>query len=98
MSARPASARASYGAPYRASGAPLAPPVPPVVREHDGVLVVRDVAGAAIHIYPRGYGETAPARAPFPADPHYEDKAWEVCLRERGPGKVLFWNVTEPAS
>jgi hypothetical protein len=30
---------------------------------------------------------------PFPADPHYDAKAWELCLAKRGPGRVLFWNV-----
>jgi hypothetical protein len=31
--------------------------------------------------------------APFPADPHYDAKAWELCVAMRGPGRVLFWNV-----
>ena len=31
--------------------------------------------------------------APFPADPHYDAKAWELCVAMRGPGQVLFWNV-----
>jgi hypothetical protein len=31
--------------------------------------------------------------APFPADPHYDAKGWELCVAMRGPGRVLFWNV-----
>jgi len=31
--------------------------------------------------------------APFPADPHYDAKAWELCVVKRGSGRVLFWNV-----
>jgi len=56
-----------------------------------------DVAGAAIHVYPRPYDFALRGAAPFPADPHYDAKAWAVCAREHGPGLVLFWNVTGPA-
>ncbi|MFO1156639.1 MAG: hypothetical protein U1E43_07680 [Rhodospirillales bacterium] len=55
-----------------------------------------DVGGATIHIYPAPFGK--PGRtAPFPADPHYDAKAWEICRARRGRGEVLFWNVTGPA-
>lgn len=60
-------------------------------------LSPREVAGAQIHVYPRPYDFALAGGAPFPADPHYDAKAWEVCARERGPGLVLFWNVTGPA-
>ena len=56
-------------------------------------LSPRDVAGATIHIHPKKFGETASVRPPFPSDPHYDAKAWEMCMAKRGPGNVLFWNV-----
>jgi threonine dehydratase len=56
-------------------------------------LVPKDVAGATIHVHPRKFDEKATIAAPFPADPHYDAKAWELCLAKRGGGNVLFWNV-----
>ena len=56
-------------------------------------LSPKDVAGAKIHIHPRKFGEKAALGAPFPADPHYDAKAWEICIAKQGPGRVLFWNV-----
>jgi threonine dehydratase len=56
-------------------------------------LSPKDVAGATIHVHPRKFGEKAMIAAPFPADPHYDAKAWEFCLAKRGGGNVLFWNV-----
>ena len=55
-------------------------------------LAPKDVAGARIHIYPRTFGQEAIMGAPFPADLHYDAKAWELCVAMRGPGRVLFWN------
>jgi pyridoxal-phosphate dependent enzyme len=60
-------------------------------------LSEREVAGATIHVYPRPYDYALHDAAPFPADPHYDAKAWQVCARLHGPGTVLFWNVTGPA-
>lgn len=56
-------------------------------------IALKDVAGATIHVHPRKFTETAARGAPFPADPHYDAKAWEICIAKRGPGRVLFWNV-----
>ncbi len=56
-----------------------------------------DVAGATIHAYDRPFGKPARVAPPFPSDPHYDAKAWEICQKERGPGRVLLWNVTGPA-
>ncbi|MCA3467724.1 MAG: pyridoxal-phosphate dependent enzyme [Methylocystis sp.] len=56
-------------------------------------LVPKDVAGATINIHPRKFAEKAMIAAPFPADPHYDAKAWETCLIKHGSGRVLFWNV-----
>ena len=33
--------------------------------------------------------------APFPTDPHYETKAWDLCLAMLKPGQVLFWNAPQ---
>lgn len=61
-------------------------------------LSAADVAGATIHIYPRPFGAEAKFLPPFPSDPHYDAKAWEVCKEKRArEGRVLFWNVTGPA-
>lgn len=32
-------------------------------------------------------------KAPFPSCPNYDLKAWDVCMRYKSRGKVLFWNV-----
>lgn len=57
-----------------------------------------DVAGATIHKHPLAFGQRAKTAPPFPSDPHYDAKAWEVAKAEHGPGRVLFWNVTGPAA
>ncbi|MDZ7909005.1 MAG: hypothetical protein U5N10_12805 [Gemmobacter sp.] len=56
-------------------------------------LTPREVGGATIHVHRRKFSDRAALVAPFPADPHYDAKAWELCLATRGPGRVLFWNV-----
>jgi hypothetical protein len=57
-------------------------------------LTERDVAGAAIHVHPIPFGREARSRPPFPSDPGYEAKAWEVTMARKGTGRVVFWNVT----
>lgn len=59
-------------------------------------LKPEDVAGAKIWVHPLKFGQEAPA-APFPADPHYDAKAWQIAQIRKGPGRVYFWNVTGPA-
>lgn len=56
-----------------------------------------EVAGATIHKTRQAFADASRARVPFPSDPHYDAKAWEVMTARRGPGRVLFWNVTGPA-
>lgn len=56
-----------------------------------------DVAGAQIFVHPLAFSKACKSRPPFPSDPHYDAKAWEICAHEKGPGRVLFWNVTGPA-
>lgn len=60
-------------------------------------LTPEDVAGAAIHVHPLAFGQTCRNLPPFPSDPHYDAKAWEIAKARRGAGLVLFWNVTGPA-
>jgi hypothetical protein len=61
-------------------------------------LTTADVAGATLHEYPMAYDWGAPPSAtPFPSDPHYEAKAWQVCQARRAhTGVVVFWNVMGP--
>lgn len=42
--------------------------------------------------YPAPFGSHGPT-APFPSDSHYDAKAWSLCHRNHGAGRVLFWNV-----
>jgi hypothetical protein len=56
-----------------------------------------DVAGATIHVHKRAFGAEALSVPPFPADPHYEAKAWETATAGHGPGRILFWNVAAAA-
>ncbi len=60
-------------------------------------LTAADVAGATIHPHPLEFSAVAKVSAPFPSDPHYDAKAWQICKARRGAGLVLFWNVTGPA-
>lgn len=60
-------------------------------------LAPSDVAGAKIHRAPMAFGKPAKSEPPFPSDPFYDAKAWEICKARRGAGLVLFWNVTGPA-
>jgi hypothetical protein len=61
-------------------------------------LTPRDVAGATIHVYPAPFGRVSRIKPPpFPSDPEYEAKAWEVATAHKGEGQVVFWNVAAPA-
>lgn len=57
-----------------------------------------DAAGTATIVrHPMAFDERTKADCPFPSDPHYDRKAWDVCIktyaaRERKP-RILFWNV-----
>ena len=53
---------------------------------------------AAAGEHPRTFSDRAALAAPFPADPHYDAKAWEMCIAKRGTGQVLFWNGAPLAS
>ena len=60
-------------------------------------LSAKDVADATIHEYAKKFEWAIKNQPPFPSDPHYDAKAWELCLAHKGSGRVLFWNVTGPA-
>lgn len=60
-------------------------------------LSAEDVAGATIHVHPLAFGQRCKVKPPFPSDPHYDAKAWEIAKARRGAGRVLVWNVTGPA-
>lgn len=60
-----------------------------------------EVAGATIHVYPRPFGQEARMRPPFPSDPHYDAKAWEMLMRFRNgerTGSKGIANALRPAS
>ncbi len=61
-------------------------------------LAPADVAGAQIHIAKLPFVKASKFPVPFPCDPHYDAKAWEIATARKGPGRVLMWNVTGPAA
>ncbi len=67
-----------------------------------GRALTRDeVAGAVIHVYPKPFGYALTSGCPFPADPHYDAKAWAFCKARANLKRgrvVLFWCVTGPAT
>jgi hypothetical protein len=70
--------------------------------DHYAVQVGReltvDAAGKATVVHhPLPFDQRSDADCPFPSDPHYDRKAWDVCsktyaAREHKP-HILFWNV-----
>lgn len=56
-----------------------------------------EVAGATIHASGMKFSQPDLISVPFACDPHYDAKAWRVCIEKKGIGEVLFWNVTGPA-
>lgn len=61
-------------------------------------LTAANVAGATIHKHALAFGQRCKVKPPFPSDPHYDAKAWEIAKARRGAGLVVFWNVTAPAA
>lgn len=60
-------------------------------------LTSADVAGATIHQSGMPFDRACRAAVPFPSDPHYDAKAWQIAKARRGAGLCIFWNVTGPA-
>ena len=61
-------------------------------------VTAEEVCGATVVQASLPYSKPSRAAVPFPSDPHYDAKAWEVCARQHGDGVIVFWNVTGPAS
>jgi hypothetical protein len=61
-------------------------------------LTFADVDNAIIVKQPLAFGKPHLGAVPFPADPHYDAKAWKECKARHRGGLVLFWNVTGPAT
>ena len=49
-------------------------------------LTPREVADARLHACDGKFDELARTAPPFPSDPHYDAKAWELCAWMKGPG------------
>lgn len=69
---------------------------------HHIVQVGRDLAPetigrATLHVHKLDFSQRCKTQPPFPSDPHYDAKAWEICQERKGSGLILFWNVTGPA-
>lgn len=71
---------------------------------HFAVAVGRDltseiVGGAEVIRYPKPFEHHALNEPPFPSDPHYDAKAWEIMKARRNAtgSRIIFWNVTGPA-
>lgn len=47
----------------------------------------------AILKYHKVFEKESSIQAPFPSCRNYDLKAWEYCLKYRGAGSLLFWNV-----
>ena len=51
---------------------------------HDNLTVIK---------YPKSFDKESKLKIEFPSMPNYDLKAFELCLKQKGTGKVLFWNV-----
>jgi hypothetical protein len=51
---------------------------------HDNLTVIK---------YPKSFDKESKLKIEFPSMPNYDLKAFELCLKHKGTGKVLFWNV-----
>ena len=64
-------------------------------------LAPAEVGDAAIVEAPLPYERALRLRTPFPSCPHYDAKAWMMCLgaaaRRPSSARVLFWNVLGPS-
>jgi hypothetical protein len=55
------------------------------------------LGAARIYVHRLKFGDACRSRPPFPSDPHYDAKAWEILRDAPHTGHVVFWNVTGPA-
>ena|SRR5215471_1956762 len=63
--------------------------------KHHAVQVgkVSDTGKANVHVYDKPFEYECKFSPPFPCEKNYDRKAWELCSKTKGGGKVLFWNV-----
>jgi hypothetical protein len=43
--------------------------------------------------YPKPFDKESKIKVDFPSTPNYDLKAFEICLKQKGEGTILFWNV-----
>jgi len=43
--------------------------------------------------YPKSFDKESKLEIDFPSMPNYDLKAFELCLKNKGTGKIMFWNV-----
>jgi hypothetical protein len=43
--------------------------------------------------YPKSFDKESKLKIDFPSMPNYDLKAFELCLKHKGTGKIMFWNV-----
>jgi len=56
----------------------------PVLEFHDNLTVIK---------YPKSFDKVSKLKIEFSSMPNYDLKAFELCLKHKGTGKILFWNV-----
>jgi hypothetical protein len=67
-------------------------------REIGEQVTAKNPLSTSVHVYPIPFGLEARRNPPFPSDPTYDAKAWEVAIARKGAGRVVFWNVTGPVT
>jgi 1-aminocyclopropane-1-carboxylate deaminase/D-cysteine desulfhydrase-like pyridoxal-dependent ACC family enzyme len=62
-----------------------------------GVQVGADFKDTAPNLtiikYPKPFDKESKLSVEFPSTPNYDLKAFEICLKQKGSGTILFWNV-----
>ena len=56
----------------------------PDLEFHDSLTILK---------YPKSFDKESKLKIEFPSMPNYDLKAFELCLKHKGTGKILFWNV-----
>jgi hypothetical protein len=56
----------------------------PDLEFHDNLTVIK---------YPKSFDKVSKLKIEFSSMPNYDLKAFELCLKHKGTGKILFWNV-----
>jgi hypothetical protein len=69
------------------------PNVPRFVVSVGHKLIQADVGGGTIIVYPKPYGYEGAPELPFPSDPIYERKTYQIMLERVGGGSATFWNT-----